>query len=249
MKPIHNRDYLLDSHSREAVPMNDTPSKPDRPAKPQGDSASDTSGSALEATSGSQPVPIPDPALPVTLPSQAPNASSATPHRDPGRIGKYVVIRKVGKGGMGSVYEATDATLDRNIAIKTMKPEDAANQANRERFLREARAAAAVKSDYIVPIWDFGETDDGTPYIVMPILEGEMLAARLEREPVAAVGLILRVARDVAEGLVVAHAKGLIHRDIKPSNIWLENDTFKEHVRFLRCKILDFGLARLVARG
>ena len=125
---------------------------------------------------------------------------------------------------MGTVYLAEDARLGRKAAIKTMKPELAARPENRERFLREAQAAAAVEHDNIVPIWQVGEAADGSPFIAMPFLQGEMLDARLKREPVADLGIILKVAREVAEGLAAAHARGLIHRDIKPGNVWLEGD-------------------------
>jgi serine/threonine protein kinase len=159
-------------------------------------------------------------------------------------IGDYTVVKKIGEGGMGAVYLAEDTKLHRKAAIKTMKPALATNQAARERFLREARAAAAVEHDNIVPILHIGETADGAPYIAMPFLQGEPLDARLKREPVASTGLILKVACEVANGLAAAHAKRLVHRDIKPANIWLEGDPSAtapiDQVR--RCKILDFGL-------
>ena len=99
-----------------------------------------------------------------------------------------------------------------------------------------------------MPIWWIGEASDGTPFIAMPFLQGEPLDARLNREPVAGVWLILKVAREVAGGLAAAHAKGLIHRDIKPGNIWLEVDLASNDPaqQIRRCKILDFGLARSV---
>src|SRR5262249_26308344 len=136
--------------------------------------------------------------------------------------------------------------LGRKAAIKTIKPELAARPENRRRFEREARAAAALEHDNIVPVWQVGEAADGTPFIAMPYLQGEMLEARLLREPLQPVGVILKVAGEVAEGLAAAHAKGLIHRDIKPGNVWVEGDPgardLAQQVR--RCKILDFGLAR-----
>jgi serine/threonine protein kinase len=163
-------------------------------------------------------------------------------------IGEYAVIRKIGEGGMGAVYLAEDPKLGRKVALKTMKTELAVDPTNRERFEREARATAAVEHENIVPIWGVGEAADGTPYIAMPFLQGEMLADRLNRHPVAGLGLLLKVAREVADGLAAAHARGLIHRDIKPGNIWLEGDlaarNLNDQVR--RCKILDFGLARSV---
>src|SRR5207253_1549863 len=138
--------------------------------------------------------------------------------------GDYSVIQLIGEGGMGAVYLAEDTRLGRKVAIKRMKPAVAANKVNRDRFLREAAAAAALDCDHIVPILHIGETPDGAPYIVMPFLQGEVLEARLKREPVSPVGLVVKVAREVAEGLAAAHETGHVHRDIKPSNIWLEGD-------------------------
>ena len=151
----------------------------------------------------------------------------------------YVIVEKIGEGGMGLVFLARDAELGRDAAIKTMKPELAARPLDRARFLREARAAANLTSDHIVPILHIGEAADGVPFIAMPFLKGEMLDARLRREPLAPIDLLLKVAREVAIGLAEAHAAGLIHRDIKPANVWLE-----AHSTGSRCKILDFGLAR-----
>jgi serine/threonine protein kinase len=167
------------------------------------------------------------------------------------KIAGFTPIRKLGEGGMGSVFLAEDPKLGRRVAIKTMHPGLAANPADRDRFLREARAAAAVENDHLVPIWAVGEAEDGTPFIAMPLLQGESLADRLKREPVAPLELILKVADDVAAGLAAAHAKGLIHRDIKPPNIWLEGDpgSKRPEERVRRCKILDFGLARPVDGG
>jgi serine/threonine protein kinase len=177
-----------------------------------------------------------------------PSAHPGAPHRSAGagwpQIGGFVILKLLGEGGMGAVYLAEDARLGRRVAIKTMRPELAANRLDRERFLREARAAAAVEHDNIVPIWHVGEAEDGTAFIVMPFLQGETLDARLRREPVSPPGLVLKVAGEVAEGLAAAHATGLTHRDIKPANIWLEGGPSGEQVR--RCKILDFGLARSV---
>jgi serine/threonine protein kinase len=163
-------------------------------------------------------------------------------------IGGYALVRKLGEGGMGAVYLAEDTKLARKAAIKTMRPELAADENLRRRFVREARAAAAVEHENIVPIWGIGEAPDGSPFIAMPFLQGESLAERLKRQPVSGLGLLLKVAREVAEGLSAAHAKGLIHRDIKPGNVWLDGDPTapegSQQVR--RVKILDFGLARSV---
>jgi tRNA A-37 threonylcarbamoyl transferase component Bud32/Leucine-rich repeat (LRR) protein len=181
--------------------------------------------------------PAPEPASRVTLPCAGPPAVW------PQRVGEFVVLGKLGEGGMGAVYLAEDPKLRRRVAVKTMKPELAARPADRERFEREARAAAAVESDHIVPILHVGEAADGTPFIVMPLLRGESLDARLRRDAAVPLDLVLKVAREVAEGLAAAHKKDLIHRDIKPANIWLEADP-EAGERVLRCKVLDFGLVR-----
>jgi eukaryotic-like serine/threonine-protein kinase len=193
----------------------------------------------------------------VTLPPVSLDSSSDTigPSSSPGGvggavpmqfIGTFSILRILGEGGMGTVYLAEDIRLKRKAAIKTMKLELASHPENRERFLREAQAAAAIDHDNIVPIWQIGEAADGSPFIAMPFLQGEMLATRLKREPMQPLGILLKVAGEVAEGLAAAHAKGLIHRDIKPANVWIEGDPesgdLAQHVR--RCKILDFGLAR-----
>ena len=163
----------------------------------------------------------------------------------PARIGDFTILRILGEGGMGTVYLAEDVRLGRQVAIKTMRPE-LATPDDRARFLREARAAAAIEHDNIVPIWHVGESADGSPFIVMPFLQGEMLEARLKREPITNLGILLKVALEVAEGLTAAHKKGLIHRDIKPANVWLEGDPTAPKItqQIRRCKILDFGLAR-----
>jgi hypothetical protein len=162
------------------------------------------------------------------------------------RIGDFIVVRILGEGGMGTVYLAEDGRLKRKAAVKTMRLGLSSRPENRERFLREAQAAAAIEHDNVVPIWHVGVAVDGSPYIAMPFLQGETLESRLRREPVQPLGLILKVAREVAEGLAAAHAKALIHRDVKPSNVWIEGDPDSEDLdrQARRCKILDFGLAR-----
>ena len=117
-----------------------------------------------------------------------------------------------------------------------MRPEVAARPGYRDRFLREARTAARVRHDNVVPVYHVGEDGD-TAFIVMPLLEGESLEDRLKRDGRLPPGEAARVGREAAEGLAAAHAKGLIHRDVKPANLWLEAPDG-------RVKVLDFGLAR-----
>jgi formylglycine-generating enzyme required for sulfatase activity/tRNA A-37 threonylcarbamoyl transferase component Bud32 len=153
-----------------------------------------------------------------------------------GRLGPYRVVKVLGAGGMGMVLQAEDPLLKRTVALKVMRPELAAKETSRQRFLREAQATAAVEHPYIVPIHQVGE-DRHVPFIAMPFLKGQTLDARLRREKKLAVAEAVRIARQTAEGLAAAHKNGLIHRDIKPANLWLEAETGW-------VKILDFGLAR-----
>jgi serine/threonine protein kinase len=207
--------------------MNDRPPKssPEVPPAPRGGTPSQEAVTLLGGAPGGEPLPA--------------------------RIGGYTVLRKLGEGGMGAVYLAEDPQLGRKVALKTMKRALAANKENRDRFAREARAAAAVEHDNIVPIWQVGVAADGTPFIAMPFLQGEMLDQRIKRERAPDIELLLLVGRDVAAGLSAAHAAGLVHRDIKPGNIWLEGDPTAPDPakRARRAKVLDFGLARSVNRG
>jgi serine/threonine protein kinase len=153
-----------------------------------------------------------------------------------GRFGSYRVLKVLGAGGMGVVFQAEDVTLKRLVALKAMRRALAASPTARQRFLREAQTAASIEHDHIMPIYQVDE-DRGVPFIAMPFLNGEPLDVRLARDEVLPVAEVLRIGRECALGLAAAHAKGLVHRDIKPANLWLEDET-------RRVKILDFGLAR-----
>ncbi len=168
-----------------------------------------------------------------------------------GRLGSYRVLRVLGAGGMGIVFEAEDPQLQRSVALKVMRPALAANDAARQRFLREARAAAALRHENVVTIYQVDQDRD-VPFLAMEFLPGESLEDRLKNAagtlPPAEV---MRIGKEVAEGLAAAHEQGLIHRDIKPANIWLaERSTpLSPGGRGTggeggRVKILDFGLAR-----
>ena len=155
-----------------------------------------------------------------------------------GRLGSYRILRVIGAGGMGVVYEAEDTVLERRVALKAMLPTLAVSLSARQRFLREARAAAAVEHARIVQIYQVGE-ERGVPFLVMPMLKGESLEDRFARAGRPSFGDAMRIAREIAEALAAAHERGLIHRDIKPGNVWLEGA--KGSV-----KLLDFGLARAI---
>jgi urea transport system substrate-binding protein len=151
-----------------------------------------------------------------------------------GSLGGYRVVRVLGQGGMGVVFEARDPMLHRRLAIKVPRGAGAEG-AFRQRFLQEAQLAASLPHDHIAAIYQVGE-QRGVPFLAMEFLQGESLQSRLEREHTLPVAEALRIARETAEGLAVAHAAGLVHRDIKPGNGWLDSQG--------RVKILDFGLAR-----
>jgi hypothetical protein len=152
-------------------------------------------------------------------------------------LGPYRVVGVLGIGGMGIVLKAEDPKLGRSVAIKMLKPAFTASGAARQRFLREAQAAAGMTNEHVVPIYHVGE-DRGVPYLVMPFLAGETLEHRRHREERLPLAEVLRIGREVAVGLAAAHERGLIHRDIKPANLWLDADRGK-------IRILDFGLARI----
>jgi len=157
-----------------------------------------------------------------------------------GQLGQYSVVRPLGAGGMGVVFEAEDLQLRRRVALKTVRPALADNPAARQRFLREARALAGLSHDHIVPVYHYGE-DRGILFLAMALLQGETLDTRLARVGRLTPAEALRIGSETAAGLAAAHEHGLIHRDIKPSNLWLEADSG-------RVKILDFGLATEFAR-
>ncbi len=167
-----------------------------------------------------------------------------------GRLGPYVVREVLGHGGMGIVLRADDPQLHRTVALKVLRPELASDPTNRQRFLREAQAAAALEHDHVVTLYQVGE-DRGIPYLAMQLLQGETLEQRLRREQGLPVPEVLRIAREIALALSAAHARGLVHRDVKPANIWLEaRDPGGNHGtpplgQGGRVKLLDFGLARV----
>jgi eukaryotic-like serine/threonine-protein kinase len=161
-----------------------------------------------------------------------------SPPTRPGSLGSlahYDVSEVLGQGGMGIVFKAFDQSLHRVVAIKVMAPHLAQSATARKRFLREARAAAAVRDEHIIDIHAVAEAN-GLPYLVMEYVAGPSLQQRLDRTGPLELKEVLRIGMQTAAGLAAAHAQGLIHRDIKPANILLQNGVE-------RVKITDFGLA------
>jgi serine/threonine protein kinase/formylglycine-generating enzyme required for sulfatase activity len=152
-----------------------------------------------------------------------------------GRIGHYEVLQVLGQGGFGIVFRAFDDVLHRVVAVKVLSPQMATTSPARKRFIREARSSAQVRHENVVQVYEVAEQP--LPYIVMEFIPGETLQQRLDRIGPVDVLEVVRIGRQIAEGLAAAHATDLIHRDIKPGNILLEGGAG-------RVKITDFGLAR-----
>jgi serine/threonine-protein kinase len=155
-------------------------------------------------------------------------------------IGQYRILRKLGAGGMGMVFVGEHRLLHRRAAIKTLQPALSKQPDIVDRFFNEARALSAIGDPGIVQIFDFGYHVDGTAYIVMELLEGEVLADRLDRLGTLAIPCALRIARQMASSLAATHAKQIVHRDLKPENIFLVRDCEAQGGE--RTKILDFGI-------
>jgi serine/threonine-protein kinase len=156
-----------------------------------------------------------------------------------GRLGPYEIKGVIGHGGMGLVLKAFDPALNRNVAIKVLSAALATCGAARRRFLREARAAAAVAHEHVVAVFAVVETA-GLPFLVMEYVPGRSLQDRLDQQGPLGLVEVLRIGMQTASGLAAAHAQGLVHRDVKPANILLENGVE-------RVKLTDFGLARAAA--
>lgn len=166
----------------------------------------------------------------------------------PSKIGAYKIVRLLGKGGMGNVYEAVNEQIQRRAAIKVLHAHFAENPQVVQRFLNEARAVNIVKHRCLVDVYEFGQLEDGAAYIVMEYLDGETLHERLwhagGRLPT---DLVIRYGRQIALALAAAHTKGIIHRDLKPANIMLVEDPETGAKDWI--KVLDFGLARVREPG
>jgi TolB-like protein/tRNA A-37 threonylcarbamoyl transferase component Bud32/Tfp pilus assembly protein PilF len=155
------------------------------------------------------------------------------------RLGPYEIAESIGAGGMGEVYRARDTRLGRDVAIKVIPPEFVRDPDRIKRFEQEARTAGALNHPNVCTVFDVG-THEGSPFVVMELLEGESLRDKLSSGPIP-LRKALVYATQTAEGLAAAHEKGIVHRDLKPANVFVTKDG--------RAKVLDFGLAKLTLRG
>jgi serine/threonine protein kinase len=155
---------------------------------------------------------------------------------------KYRLDDLVGEGAMGQVWAAENVRTERRVALKLMRSiEDVRARA---RMLREARAAGRIVHRNVVEIFDAGETNDGQPFLVMPLLTGETLAVKLRREHALTNEMALHVAVEIVSGLAAAHSVGVVHRDLKPANVFLHEDPFAE---LPIVKLLDFGVSKILS--
>ena len=158
--------------------------------------------------------------------------------------GKYRVDRMIGRGGMGAVFQAVNLAIGKRVALKFLNHEAAQNREACQRFQREAEAAGMAESAHIVQIFDSGVTDSGLPFLVMELLSGEDLRARLRREGRLGVAAALQIVSQVLRALLCAHEAGIVHRDLKPDNVFLcARDDQPSFV-----KVVDFGISK-VARA
>lgn len=153
---------------------------------------------------------------------------------------RYEIVEFVEEGGMGALYKARHLSVDRQVAVKLLLTGIGDTEAARKRFVQEAKIAGSLSHTNLVPVYDFGETEDGIPFLIMDFLEGTTLADMVKRGPLAPPDVI-DIVLQICEGLRHAHSKGLIHRDLKPSNVMLLNEGDKTLV-----KVMDFGIAKKV---
>ena len=154
--------------------------------------------------------------------------------------GKYKIIREIGRGAMGVVYQGLHIALDRRVAVKTLRQEMSNDADLATRFEREARAASAIGHPHIIDVFDLGRTPDGLLFMVMEFLDGVPLTTLLQQSPLLPMPLAVNLMTQVLGGLSAAHKHGIVHRDLKPDNIFVINT--EDRLNFV--KIVDFGIAK-----
>jgi serine/threonine-protein kinase len=158
--------------------------------------------------------------------------------------GKYRLLRQLGDGGMGAVYEATHERLGTRVAVKILHPDIASRPGIVDRFLQEAKVAAQIRSPHVVTVSDVDQTQDGYVYLVMELLEGEPLAALVDRQGKLPVAIACEYTRQILAALEAAHAIGVVHRDLKPDNVFVTHMAGKPVL-----KLIDFGIAKVRREG
>ena len=154
---------------------------------------------------------------------------------------RYRIVRKLGDGGMGSVYEGEHVLIKRRVAIKVLHSQFAQNPEIVARFQREAEAATSIGHPNIIEVTDMGRFPDGTAYMVLEFLDGRDWSKDIEREGPQPVGKVIHILTQVCDALTAAHAKGIVHRDLKPENIYL----IERNGDTCFAKVLDFGISKI----
>ncbi len=160
-------------------------------------------------------------------------------------IGNYRILSRIGSGGMGAVYLAEHAAIGKKVAIKVIHRDLATSREVIGRFYQEARAVTTIGNEHIVEVHDYGQSTEGDHFFVMELIDGQTLAQVMERERVLDLGRAMHIAAQIADGLGAAHAVGIIHRDLKPDNVMLCKKAGDPDF----VKLLDFGLAKVLAEG
>jgi len=204
------------------------------------------SGHPLEAAAGVQGQRAPEPVSPAlastVAASQARLSQPMLVELTPGTaVGEYRVLRKLGDGGMGSVYAGEQPTIGKRVAIKVLAPHCASEPELVRRFAEEARAANRIQHPHIIDIFSFGQLPDGRHYFVMEFLEGESMAEAIDQQSLQP-GELRRLLGQICGALEASHQAGIVHRDLKPENIWIARPPHSESY----VKLLDFGIAKLL---
>ena len=156
--------------------------------------------------------------------------------------GGYLLLKVIGKGGMGVVYKGVHTVLEREVAIKVLHPNLTSDPVVEKRFLREARSIGRIKNKHVVEVLNFGKTKDDALYIVMEHIDGEILSKLLREHQFLKPQRAIHIITQICEALSAAHAQGVVHRDLKPANVMLLQD--RDHPDFV--KLLDFGVAKIL---
>ena len=241
----------------ELVPAPMVPGLPASPVAPSSFTAASSAAASFTAassTAASFTVASSAAASGVTpvLAAAAAAVAQPSPEADPAfdsligatLAGRYEIVRRIGEGGMGAVYEARHTVIGKRVAVKVLLEKFLTKSDFVARLLQEARLASSIGHENIVDVTDFGTTDDGRSFVVMEFLDGEALSQLVMREAPLPVERSLRIARQVASALGAAHAKGIYHRDVKPENVYLVRRGDADFV-----KVVDFGISKAVKQG